>query len=265
MLRTALAAPLAFVLLAGPPLRAAEQPSLEQLTAGVDAAGRITDPMLRQRTGWEVLRGFRWRIELEDPNEPGQFRPADAGRTFRHGQRFRIRVEALCDLFVYVLNRNADGSEVVLLPEQAEQVPQVKRGRALTLPADGGAFRFTPPAGTEQLRLLVSPRELPWVASRELFKVQNGQQLSSQEQAALDQLKVVRTRSVNTALRQQQQLPQVRGLPAALQAIAKGRLERGCQVVVLDGSAQGQLVTHTSSDPKSEAILVHDILLKHGD
>ena len=56
-------------------LSASEPLSREQLRNCIDADGRVIDPQLRQQTGWEVVRGLSWRIELEDPWQPGKFVP----------------------------------------------------------------------------------------------------------------------------------------------------------------------------------------------
>jgi hypothetical protein len=238
------------VLLAPFSLRAAEPVSLEQLRNCVDASGRVIDSSLREQTGWELLRGFAWRIELADPQHPGSFQPAAPDQTFRHGQRFRVQVEAFCDLYIYILVRNADGSTVVLLPEPDEEVPRVAKGEKVVLPSDGTAFRFDPPAGSEQLRVIGSPVKLPWIDSRELFKIENGQELSREEEDALAQLKSVRQ--------------QVKGLDSAVKSIREGSLARGCEVVLVDKSPEGNLVTLTSTSPDANPIIVHDVYLRHG-
>lgn len=232
-------------------LPAAESVSLDQLRNCIDASGRVIDSRLRQQTGWELLRGFAWRIELADPQRRGSFQPADPDRVFRHGERFRIQVEAFCDLYLYILVRNADGSTVVLLPEPDEDVPRVARGQKLVLPSDGSSFRFTPPAGSEQLRIVGSPLKLPWIDGGELFKIQNGQELSRQEANTLAQLKSIR--------------PQVKGLDTAVQSIREGALARGCEVVLVDKSPEGNLVTLTSTSSEANPIIVHDMALRHGE
>lgn len=244
-------------------LAAAEPPSREQLTRAVDVVGRLTDPQLRQQTGWETVRALAWRIEVERPEGSGSFVPADARGTFHHGQRFRLAVEAYCDLFLYVLVRNADGSEVMLLPERNEQTPRIAKGRTIVLPGEGSSFRFDPPAGREQLRLIASPVELTWVTSRELFLVQNGQELNAQQRVAFERFRENRTRSIAAARESQQKLPQVQSLSEAVRAIEQGKLTKGCDVVAVDASVAGNLVLAASGDRNSRTAIVHDIMLKH--
>ena len=90
LLLTALATP---CLAAAPPEPSG--PSRDQLRNAIDPRGRVTDPELREQTGWEVIRGFTWRIELEkDPWRPGKFTPVDPGQPFHNGNRFRFQIEA---------------------------------------------------------------------------------------------------------------------------------------------------------------------------
>ncbi|NLX99728.1 MAG: DUF4384 domain-containing protein [Rhodopirellula sp.] len=243
--------PLAAIIAVSTSLHATEPISLDQIRHAVDGDGRVTDAQLRRQTGWEVLRGFSWRIELEDSERRGWFQPADAARVFRHGQRFRVHVEAFCDLFVYILVKNADGSTVVLLPEPGEKAPRVAKGAKVVLPDDGTAFRFEPPAGTEGLRIVGSPVELPWIDGGELFKIENGQELSRQEEDTLAQLKSVRR--------------QVKGLGNAVRAITAGELAKGCEVVLTESSPEGNLVTLTSTSPDANPIIVCDVALRHDD
>src|SRR3954469_5310784 len=79
----------------------------------VDARG-VVGAELAAQTGWSVARGFLWQILL--PDAEGRFRPARPDQVFRTGQAFRLCIEPQCDLWVYLLNRDPEGHEVVLLP-----------------------------------------------------------------------------------------------------------------------------------------------------
>jgi hypothetical protein len=264
-----------FVALSAAFAAADDNTTLDQLRNHVDAAGRITDASLRDQTGCQVMRGFVWSIELVDPDKPDKFTPADPTQTFKQGQRFRVRIETFCDLYIYVLNKNADGSAVVLLPEKSEKVPLVKRGQSALLPDDGTAFSFTPPAGTETLRVIAAPMELPWVASAELFKLQTGQELTAQESSVLDQIKGLRARGASAKSIEEAKLTKVTGtatapqaksvgsVQGAIKAIGEGKRSRQLIVEAATGNSKGLLVTHASPDPESKAILVYEIALKH--
>lgn len=249
-------------------LHADEAKLRQELQDGVDEKGRVTDQRLVKRTGWRTVRAFEWWVELEDADNKGRYKPADASRLFHQGERIKIRVKAYCDLYVYILNRNADGSEVVLVPQQptedkTEATPLVKRGNSLTLPDDGTALCFTPPAGKEQFRILVSPEELPFVTSESLFKVKNGDKLNKQQQAALNQLKDIRKKAFADIEKNQKDLLVVKSIDASVKAMDGGKLTKGAMVVAVEPTAQGRLVTLTSPDADSKAILVHEIVLQH--
>jgi hypothetical protein len=249
--------------------------TLEQLRTHVDANGRITDAALRDQTGCQVMRGFVWSIDLADAANANKFTPADPMQTFKQGQRFRVRIEAFCDLYVYVLNQNSDGSAEVLLPTKTEKVPLVKRGQSVLLPDDDTSFKFTPPAGTETLRVIAAPMELPWVASAELFKLQTGQELTQQESSVLDQIKGLRARGASAKSIEDVKLTKVAGtatapqaksvgsVQGAIKAIGEGKRSRQLLVEAATGNSKGLLVTHASPDSESKAILVYEIALKH--
>lgn len=234
-----------------------------QFSQYADAGGKGVNVELRQLTGWETIRGFSWRIEQEDAVKPGTFTPADPRRIFRHGQNFRIRIDSYCDQYVYVLVRNADGTEEVLLPKGAEAVPRIAKGATLFLPPDNTAFIFTPPAGKEELRVIVSPIELPWATSREWFKLQNGQRLDARETEKPGPFEAARPRSADRALDRPRTLPQVKSLAQAAKDIAAGKMARGCEVVATEPTAEGNLVLVASSRRDCKAVLVCDIVLKH--
>ncbi|MFH1266298.1 MAG: DUF4384 domain-containing protein [Planctomycetota bacterium] len=229
---------------------ASERPLYEQLLSGIDADGRVTDARLRDETGWAVVRGIAWRIELEDTRRPGWFVPVEARETFHSDQRFRIEIEAFCDVFVYVVVRNADGSHGVLLPEPGEETPRMSKGQTVVLPSDGTAFRFQPPGGTHQLRLVASPVKLPWSDSGKLLQLNNGQELPAHGEPA-----VATPRSI----------PRVAGLKAVVRQIDEGNLPKGCVIELVEPAAEGNLITLTSADPAAKPILVHDVALKQAD
>jgi hypothetical protein len=250
------------------PLRYPHAGDARRLAAWFLGAGpRKSKP--HRRTAHDPLFSGRWL-----PRVVGSA-AADPVQTFKQGQRFRVRLEAFCDLYVYVLNKNADGTAVVLLPEKTEKVPLVKRGQSALLPDDGSAFSFSPPSGTETLRVIAAPVELPWVASAELFKLQAGQELTAQESSVLDQIKGLRARGASAKSIEDAKLTKVTGtatapqaksaasVQGAIKAIGEGKRSRQLIVEAATGNSKGLLVTHASPDPESKAILVYEIALKH--
>jgi hypothetical protein len=236
---------------AAPPSDAA--PSREQLRDAIDARGRVTDPELRRRTGWEVIRGFTWRIELEkDPWQPRKLTPVDARQPFHNGDRFRFQIETFCDLFMYVVVQNADGQKALLFPDPGlgEQTPRLAKGQTLLLPPDDPPFKFDGPAGKHRLRLIASPSKLPCTDPDKLLALNNGQPVPTEREPAPEA-----PRSVE----------QVKGLKSAVQQIDRGTLAKGCMIEVVEPAPEANLVTLTSSDPKAAPILVHDVELNQVD
>ena len=238
-------------LAAAPPTGSA--PSRDQLRGAIDARGRVTDAELRRRTGWEVIRGFTWRIELEkDPWQPGKLTPVDAQQPFHNGDRFRFEIEAFCDLFMYVVVRNADGQKALLFPDPGlgEQTPRLAKGQKLLLPPDDRPFKFAGPAGKHRLRLIASPVKLPCTDPDKLLALENGQPVPTEREPAPQA-----PRSVE----------QVRGLKSAVRQIDQGTLAKGCMIELVEPAPEANVVTLTSSDPKATPILVHDVELNQVD
>ena len=247
--------------------RGQDDPSRQELLDLVDPSGRIIDEQFAKRTGWRTLRGFELTIELENTSRPGTFSPASWDSTFRDALRFRIRVDALCDLWLYVLIHNVDGSEYVLMPETREEVPQVHKGQTIYLPNDGGAFRFAPPdkggikpPWTDKLRLIASPTKLPWVTCPELFKLQNGNTLTTEEQGALDQLKSIRQQQVVRINREQARSVQVKGVKAA---ISRAGRTRDPLVIAVEDVVKARRVAHFWREADGQTVLVHEVALTH--
>jgi hypothetical protein len=234
-------------------------PPREVLRSGVDAEGKVTDRALAEKSGWRVVRAFAWWVEAEDPPAGGTFARADARREFRHGQRFRIRVEAFCDLYLYVLVHNSDGSNEVLVPADSEEIPFVRRGEVRSLPD----LRFTPPAGTERLRLIASPRPLPWVAKGEIFQVPNGFEMKAEEEQALNNLKDIKAVRDRVARGRVDGTLKAADLAGVLKEIGGGRVPTSRRILIVQQEPDENLVALTSADPGSRAVVVHDIELKH--
>lgn len=245
------------------PAAAADRPAgLDRVRQDVEPTGRVKNVVLEQDSGWQIMHAFAWAIELEQAGSPGEFRTVDAGREFHHGERFRLRIQAATDLHIYVLVHNADGSQEVLLPSSPNRVPVVRAGATEYLPSRG-AFRFSPPAGTERLRLLASPQQLPWVAPCDLWKLQNGDHLTREQQDALAQLRSFQARSINDAKVRQSQMRSVDSIAAATRDIQRQKLSRGAEVVAVETVGDVHQVTYASGSPDARFVIVEEIVLKH--
>jgi|GEM_PF-3432977 len=248
-------------------LAVAEEPRLpasltiKEARNQTDATGNVVNRQLLDR-GWKKMYAFQWEIELEDAARPGRFAPVSPTGSFRNGRRFRLRIETANDLYVYLLVRNSDGSETLLLPEAAEEVPLVRRGTARVL----GDFKFSPPAGKEQLRVIASPELLPWISSSKLWKLENGDMLTREQQLARDELRALRHQKLKEqAARQKETVKSTDGLSRAITSVDEGSTARGAQVIAVDESDHAQLVSYLTRDPLAKPVIVHDIHLEHID
>jgi hypothetical protein len=211
-----------------------------------------------------VARGFRWQILV--PDAAGQFQPARPDRVFRTGQAFRLRLEAQCNLWIYILNRDPDGGEVVLLPTRGEEHLLVGQGQQVTLPPDG-QFRFADPPGIEDFRVLASPAKLEWVNPRELFALEADKPLDDRERERARTQKAVRTKALAGLERAQSARRRVsKPLGEAVDELAAdpGLRRRTKDTVVVEPPQEdAQLVVQASTDPADRGVIVFDIKLEH--
>lgn len=107
---------------------------------------------------------------------------------FQLGDRVRVQIEPLSNVFIYIFHEGTSGKRSCLLPADDETPPLAKRGETLKLPNDG-YFEFEPPAGEE--RMIVVATEAPvekTVLSTLVFK-RPGEKLSPEEEELQPKLK----------------------------------------------------------------------------
>ena len=149
-----------------------------------------------------LLRKGETEEEAIDPHE----------HQFKLGDRIRVQVQPLSDLFIYIFHEGASGERACLLPSEEETPPLAKGERNLRLPSDGGYFEFEPPAGNE--RLIVVATEVPVdlkVLTSLVFKKPD-EKLSSEEQAIQQKLKARAQKTLKSIREQQTQGTKFRGL-----------------------------------------------------
>jgi hypothetical protein len=229
----------------------------------VDAQGRVGDD-LATRTGWRVARGFRWQILLADAT--GRFQPVRPDQIFRTGQAFRLCIEAQCDLWIYILDRDPAGREMVLLPTRGEEHLLVEQGQQANVPPDG-QFRFTDPPGIEDFRILASPAKLDWVNPRELFAMEADKALDDREREKAEAQKAARTKAI-AALQRSQSGRRLVSKPwheVVDELAADPGLRRRTKdtMVVEPPQENAQLVVQASADPADRGVIVFDIKLQH--
>lgn len=233
-----------------------EEPSaIMQIRKAVNSKGCVVEEDLATRTGWRTLRAFTWRLEVAGPSQPGAFLPVDASRKFHSGERFRIRIEAFCDLFMYVGVEDAGGSRTVLLPLADEKAVQVRKGQTIMLPPDGTAFRFEPPGGRHRLRIVATLARIPQDSIGQFWILQTGQALPPTPAGAPAMSSEPRGKPI----------PSLKGLESALGQIDRGTLPKGVVVELTEGNPEANLVGLATADADSPLILAHEILMHQAD
>lgn len=226
----------------------------------VNAAGQLS-PELAAATGWSRVLAFQWQMHVLQAGEYQAVRP---DQVFQTGTRFRLKVIADTNLWIYVLNRDPLGDDVVLLPETGEEHLLVEQGKEVLVPPDG-VFRFTGQAGTEQFRIIVSPTKLTWVNPRELFNLQESRQQTPEANALAQAQSASRTKSI-TAL-QAKQAGKVNLTSSLATVVAEGRDSRTYTkdtVLAPPPTEDGQMVLQGMTNANENDAIVIDVALRHG-
>ncbi len=95
---------------------------------------------------------FMVRVDVDRPD-----------RTYEIGQLMQVSVESEKDGYLYLLYKQADGSEKCLFPNKYDNNNRIFGGRKITIPTAASRFnlRITPPSGEELLVALVTLERLP--------------------------------------------------------------------------------------------------------
>lgn len=86
-----------------------------------------------------------------------------ADLAYREDDRLSIEFTAERDAHLYLLYYQADGTSLLLFPNEAQTKNRVPANQRITLPAPGGGFRFRvgPPFGTEVLQVVATLAPAP--------------------------------------------------------------------------------------------------------
>ena len=85
-----------------------------------------------------------------------------ADAKYSHGERLAMRFKAEQDCHVYLLYHQADGSTVMVFPNQAQTDNAVKANVEVAIPKAGDSFRFriAPPYGEEAMQVIASKKPI---------------------------------------------------------------------------------------------------------
>ncbi len=225
----------------------------------IQADGQVSTQLAAQ-TGWARVLGCRWQMWV---NVEGKYRSVRPDQVFRTGQAFQIKVTADTDLWIYVLNRDSVGNEVVLLPDENEEHMRIRQGETVTIPPDG-PFRFVDPPGTEHFRIIASPVKLTWVKPRELFDLEmEHQQTQADKKKALVQKKERSKGVQNLMARQKQKFTLQQSLEQVLEKGIPAGARSKDTVLVPPPTENGQQVLQASANPGHVDPIVIDVELRH--
>ena len=115
--------------------------------------------------GQETWAGVRTSIVLRTTGEGGEcvVREVSESDTFHNGDRFRLRVQANGDGYLYLFLRGDEGEAKVLFPYNTSKgrVNKLKRFQPRTIPAaETDWYRFDEEAGIERVYLFFSQKPL---------------------------------------------------------------------------------------------------------
>jgi hypothetical protein len=145
----------------------------------------------------------------------GDEKPVDPkGHRFRLGDRIRVRIQPMSDVYVYLFHEGASGERVCLLPDRQETAPLVEADDTVELPPSG-YFEFVPPAGTERLVVVATERPIADLAllSNVVFK-KPGDELTPEEEAVKKTFQATVAKTLESIRARHDQRMTFRGLPS---------------------------------------------------
>jgi hypothetical protein len=127
---------------------------------------------LGAKTGVEGVVALEYKVLHK--TDAGETPIDPATHSFNIGDKIRIRIEPLSEMYVYIFHEGASGERVCLLPTEEEQAPLVKAGKTIDLPSDG-YLEFAAPPGDEKLIVVATEKPIADLAglSNVVFKKPN--------------------------------------------------------------------------------------------
>lgn len=141
---------------------------------------------------------------VEEPIDPHQYE-------FKLGDKIRVQVEPLNDLYIYIFHEGASGKRTCLLPEEDETPPLAKRETTMLLPSNG-YIEFEPPAGEERLIVVATEERIDRDVLASLVFKKPDEKLSDEEQAIQKKLKARAQKTLKSIREQRSQGTKFRGL-----------------------------------------------------
>lgn len=210
---------------------------------------------------WRTIRAMRWQVLTIDDVTRATV-TARPTQVFRTGRPFAVRIEAFCDLWIYVLSVAPQGEPQLLLPAEGEDHLLVRKGQSVQVPPDG-QFRFVEGPAVERFRIIASPQRLPLLNPKLLASlsaasfVASSQEHQSQE-VPPDEPLVEMLRHTPTA-----ELLRPRNLQQIIRELnSGGTAPRRTQLLLPDGD-DGQIAVLLSPQPEDRRAIVVEAALRH--
>ena len=176
---------------------------------------------------------------------------------YRDGDTFRVQLQAERAAHLYLLYHQADGSPLLLFPNEAQPSSRIPARERVVIPPAEDTFRFRvrPPFGNEVLQVLAATEPLPELESL----VQKRGRAAPVDVALLQKLseRLAKDRSLWAEHRVQLQTQ-----PADAPAVQAAPARVGLFIGV--GKYQFPDYAPTHEELRRSAEVMHDLMLKHG-
>jgi hypothetical protein len=171
---------------------AADEPSFRDLARKFSKDGNGSD--LAKLVGFpepvKKLIALEYKVVLF---QDGKEVPIDPKvQHFKAGDRILVRIEPLCDCYIYVYEMGAGVAAKFLVPEKDEGPPLAKAGRPVALP-DGGRLRLSESAGEKILLVVAAEKPIAnRAALANVLSKKTSEEYTPEEQAIRKTLKATR-------------------------------------------------------------------------
>ena len=242
-------------------LRQVEETRLanHQAVQRLDPAGH-GEPLDAAASPWRTVRAMRWQVLTIDDATRATVasRPT---QVFRTGRPFAVRIEAFCDLWIYVLSVAPRGEPQLLLPAEGEDHLLVRKGESVQVPPDG-QFRFVDGPAVERFRIIASPLRLSLLNPKLLASLSAAASVAPSpapepQDGPPDEPLVETLRHTPTA-----QLLRPRNLRQMARELSSVAAPRRIQFIVPDGE-DGQIAMLLSPQADDRRAIVVEAALRH--
>lgn len=165
---------------------------------------------LGMKTGVESVVALEYTVLQLTPE--GEVAVDPSNKQFNIGDKIRVKIEPLEDLYIYIFHEGPTGEQTCLLPTSNEKPPLARAHKPLVLPADG-YLKFSPPPGDEKLIVVAAEQpinDLTLLASV-VFKKPD-QELTPEEKQVKAKLKASGQQMLKSIREQQAQGSTFRGI-----------------------------------------------------